>query len=409
MGDPAEKTPEETALTNQYRHESLMLAREALKDSPSIFLNVIKFEHCQRVSNMLAASTMVPEAFQENVGNCMIALNYADRLNVDVFMLMQSMYVVHGKPGIEGKMVIALINKSGLFVGPLQWEFTGEKEKDEWTCTAFAKHKETGEILKQSIDWKMVKRMGWYNKKGPDKTVESNFWRSIPEQMFKYRTASWFANSYCPEVKMGLYTVEELKELDAVPMIQSPNGTFQQAEVSTEKPEKLYEANTTVDKSDVGGDVNVDLIPDNIDWDPLKNPVQQRYESKKAQIIKTECRKRGMQVDGLLPRLAHEMLLEDEKKKSEGEAHKPEIVDPEPNDEPKDSELSEQEKIHAVIMTRIEGEINEEPVKVETALVNAQMELTVQDIIDSNFTKPETLEDAQKLEAELNQVMEGKF
>ena len=100
---------DETTLMAQHRHESLMLARETMKTSPSIFLNVIKFEHCQRVARMLAESSMVPKDFKNDIGNCMIALNYADRLDVDVFMLMQTMYVIVGRPAIEAKMVIALI------------------------------------------------------------------------------------------------------------------------------------------------------------------------------------------------------------------------------------------------------------------------------------------------------------
>ena len=92
----------------------------------SIFTDTARFVLAQRVANALASSSIVPESFRGNIGNCMIALNMAGRMELDVFMLMSSMYIVHGKPGLEGKLIIALINKSGLFRGPLRFEFKGE-------------------------------------------------------------------------------------------------------------------------------------------------------------------------------------------------------------------------------------------------------------------------------------------
>jgi len=35
----------------------------------------------------------------------------------------------------------------------------------------------------------------------------------MPEVMFHYRAASWFANRHCPEVKMGFMTTEEAQEI----------------------------------------------------------------------------------------------------------------------------------------------------------------------------------------------------
>jgi hypothetical protein len=198
----------------------------------SLFFDVLKFEHGQRVAKMLATSTMIPDAFRNNVGNIMIALNYADRLGVDVFMLMQSMFVLSGKPGIESKMVISMVNQSGTFKGPLQWEWSGTEGQDDWTCTAYATHKKTDERLELSIDWKTVKAEGWLNKNGSK-------WRTMPKQMFRYRTASWFANSYCPEVKMGIMTTEEIRDLDATELkLDKTKGVYQP--VSDKPPEDLY-------------------------------------------------------------------------------------------------------------------------------------------------------------------------
>lgn len=196
-----------------------------LQKEESIFFNVALFEQAQRVAQMFANSTMVPKHFQGNVGNCMIGLNYAARMNADPFMVFQSLYVVHGRPGIEAKLVEAGINQSNKYSEPLQYEWLDPddnptkrsqvlKAKDGgWGCQAFTLDKKSGKVVTgPKITWDLVKGMGWYDKPGPTGKMDSNMWRNMTEMMFCYRAASWFANKNCPEVKLGMLTKEELEE-----------------------------------------------------------------------------------------------------------------------------------------------------------------------------------------------------
>jgi len=188
-----------------------------MQREPSIFLSMERFEFAKKVAGMLAASTMVPDHFRggAGVGNCMIMLNLSERLGIDVFGLMQTSYTVHGRPGFEAKLVIALFNeRTKLFIPPLRWEMKGDfpKGKDA-ACRAYAKDKETGENLYGDwIDFDLIKGMGWYDKTGPDKKVESNMWRNMPGQMYRYRSASFFINAYEPGLKMGIQTIDELQD-----------------------------------------------------------------------------------------------------------------------------------------------------------------------------------------------------
>jgi hypothetical protein len=203
------------------------------------------FEHAQRISQMYAQSTMVPDHFRNNVGNCFVAINLAQRLRVDEFMLMQTLYVVKGNPGMEGKLCIALINGCGKYAYPgLEYEERGDilKPKNNTDgMRAFATDTKTGKRVNGPwITWELVKARGWYDKKGPDGNMESNNWRSMPEQMFTYRAASWFANKNCPEVKMGLKTVDELH--DSVELTKSANGTYTASDENPEKAAKDLES-----------------------------------------------------------------------------------------------------------------------------------------------------------------------
>ena len=184
----------------------------------SMFLNEQRFEFAQRIGKMLSASTMVPEHFRNNIGNCLIALNLSERLGIDVFGLMQTSYVVHGRPGFEAKLLIALFNsRTELFIPPLRWEMKGEfpKGKDS-RCRAYAIDKDTKEPLYgEWIDWEMIEAEGW-NVDKPYKSgqgVQKSKWNTIPGQMFRYRAASFFINAYEPGLKMGIQTVDELEDM----------------------------------------------------------------------------------------------------------------------------------------------------------------------------------------------------
>lgn len=187
-------------------------------------MDTARFEHLQRIARVFANSELVPAHFQGNEPNCFVALQMALRLDVDPFMLMQKVYVVHGKPGIEGQLAIALINSRGPFKGPLRWTFSGKPKSDDWTCTCYAENRETGERVEMALSWETVKAEGWTTKK------ESK-WLTIPELMFRYRTASWLGRLYCPEVLMGLPTEDELMDTvtrdvtPAAPGAEAPKGT----------------------------------------------------------------------------------------------------------------------------------------------------------------------------------------
>lgn len=193
----------------------------------SLFFDVAKFTHCQRVARVFAESTMVPDQFQKNIGNCMIALNLADRMQCDPFMLMQNMYIVHGKPGIESKLAIALINQSGKFT-PLQFKLEGNG--DGRKCTAHAVHKETKEELSQTVSIQMAKAEGWTLKLGSK-------WKTMPDLMLQYRSAMFFARTFCPEVLLGMQTREELH--DFIDLEKRDDGTYEPPESTQELTERI--------------------------------------------------------------------------------------------------------------------------------------------------------------------------
>jgi len=170
------------------------------------FSSLQGFELAQRAAKLLTQSSLVPKEYQGNLPNCVIALNMAARMNADPLMVMQNLYIVHGRPGWSSQFLISTFNTSGKF-SALRYEWVGEEGKDSWGCRAWAIEKATGEkLVGATVTIELAKREGWYDKNGSK-------WKTMPQQMLMYRAASWFIRAYAPELAMGMHTAEEIYDI----------------------------------------------------------------------------------------------------------------------------------------------------------------------------------------------------
>lgn len=169
------------------------------------FFDADGFELMQRVSKAFAASTLVPKEYQGNIPNCMIALNLAQRLGADALMVMQNLYIVHGRPGWSAQFLIATFNQNGRF-SAIRYEFFGTRGKEDWGCRAWAIERDSGEkIVGADVSIDLARAEGWDSKSGSK-------WRTMPQQMLMYRAASWMIRTHAPEIAMGLPTADELAD-----------------------------------------------------------------------------------------------------------------------------------------------------------------------------------------------------
>lgn len=201
-----------------------------------------QFEALQRVAKAWADSTIVPTSYRGNIGNCVIALDIAFRMNINALTVMQNLYIVHGNPSWSSKFLVASINTCGRFtnlryrkrnlgkVGKVKYntyewvQKKGKKEKektivikeadfsnvDNWECVAYAVEKSTGETLEgDAVSIAMAIQEGWYTKDGSK-------WVTMPQLMLSYRAAAFWQRIYAPEISMGFRTVEEERDVEDV-------------------------------------------------------------------------------------------------------------------------------------------------------------------------------------------------
>ena len=277
-----------------------MNAQTQITASSVGFLNVESFEFSQRVANMLSNSTLVPEDYRaikkvkvgkDNYGNmqfrdepnpnglsnCIVALNMANRMGADPLMIMQNLYLIEGRPSWSSQFIMASINSCGRFsslrfevenLGEVEVEYqetvwnNGRKnvvtktlKVENSTCVAWAIEsgteipsfsledlKEHGGVYKcckfygiplvesSKISVEMAVKEGWYMKNGSK-------WKTMPEQMLRYRAASFFGRVYAPELLMGLRSVEE--EQDRIIDVTPDKSVSEQADANQLKREIL--------------------------------------------------------------------------------------------------------------------------------------------------------------------------
>lgn len=181
--------------------ESLTLQEQGQQLSVlGAFANSEQFQMAKQAAEMLASSSMVPVTYQNNPGSCFIALNTALRLRMDPLMIMQNLYVVQNRPSWSGQFAIALVNICPKFSAT--W-FEYRNEEDFQKGVRMCAQLKTGQnVYGTWITPEMVKAEGWGKK-----------WQTMPEQMYKYRAAAFFARTNCPEALLGLSVEGEAEDI----------------------------------------------------------------------------------------------------------------------------------------------------------------------------------------------------
>ena len=175
--------------------------------------------------------------------NCLIALNMANRMGYDPLMIMQNLYIIEGRPAWSSQFIIAAINACGKF-DPLQFEIVNEGEKEieyvnsYWengkklsnqatvklenlTCIAWTTDKKGNRLQSDKISMEMAIKEGWYQKNGSK-------WQTMAGQMLRYRAAAFFGRIYAPEILMGIYAADEIRDFVDVTPVQQPVAQMQQ-------------------------------------------------------------------------------------------------------------------------------------------------------------------------------------
>lgn len=185
-------------------------------------LDTARFEHMQRVATAMAYCSLIPDSLRADpakvgphdmpladrmaltdrmtAANCFLIVNQAVRWNMDPFAVAQCTSVIKGRICHEGKLIAAMIeDKLGI---PLDYTWTGDGEKMSVKVSGkFTDGRGVREIEGTVADWKT--------------TRDGSPW--VPKQyrkMLGYRGAREWCRLWAPGLLLGVYSSDELDELD---------------------------------------------------------------------------------------------------------------------------------------------------------------------------------------------------
>lgn len=227
-----------------------------------------RFELEQRKAKAYATSMMIPQHLRDT-GSMMILNQLSRDLSLPMLTLAQQIFMVKGKVGMSGQLVITMINKSESVDHGMRWEIENEGTP-KWRVRAWNSidgEKIFGEWLSDAD----VTMFGW--KSNP-------LWKTMPIRMAKYRTATYWGRDYAPDVLMGLSDKEEI------------------IDVTVSEPERASEAETLNNVVSQSREVVIEVTDDPQD---IKTAVMDEEAEEKARVrdlLKEEADSLGVKYAG---------------------------------------------------------------------------------------------------------------
>jgi len=231
------------------------------------------FDKVQRWGQMMAGSkSMVPRHLQGNPSDCSAVVMQALRWGIDPYACAQKTHVISGTLGYEAQLVNAILLANAPIEGRPKYEKIGDWTKIIGKFKWLESKKTPGQKY-QVPDWKTEDEKGLGVKlsikmKGEEvqpfelllsqATVRnSTLWASDPFQQLCYLAIKRWARLHCPDVIMGVYTPDELEEVQS---FTGPDNAKDVTPVAESKAEAFAASNEKVDKET--GEVTEDPKPD---------------------------------------------------------------------------------------------------------------------------------------------------
>lgn len=196
---------------------------EIARSAPSLDLPGVadfsaeRLDSIQRWAKVFLTAGVLPADWIKDpkvaLARVIVCLDLAQTKGVNPLIFIQNVDFIAGRMCWKSTFVLQLLRAAGWrsyefkFIGdPRAPEFWGD---DKNGCAFIAKNPDTGKMEEGTfISVGMVKKEKWRDRSGSK-------WQSMPEQMFKYRSATFFCRSNAPEVMMGYRPRDEEEDIEA--------------------------------------------------------------------------------------------------------------------------------------------------------------------------------------------------
>jgi hypothetical protein len=196
---------------------------EANKPVRDYFADTNSFGLLQRFAKMMASSQLVPEVYRGNVADCAMVIMLARTAGLDPFFFMHHSFPHKGRIGLDAQIAITLLRRR---FKKVRFQYSGEGESRACTCIVIDAD---GDEFQETVSIKMAKDFGWLASKSEKMT---NFWAVMPDRMLAYRSASFLAKLYCPDLLAGAQFEDEILDVDGVQVVRQSKAKNLQERLS---------------------------------------------------------------------------------------------------------------------------------------------------------------------------------
>ena len=183
-----------------------------LTDAATAFLPSNMGE-AMELAKLMASSNFVPPHLRGKAGDCLAVVMQSTRWEMDPFAVANKSFFVNDRMAYEAQLIIAVINTRAPLVGRLSYAYEGEGNNLVCTVSGKLRHDPEVKAVRQEMATITVRN--------------SPLWKSSPRQQLGYYTAREWARLHCPEVLLGVYTSDEMRDGGALQA--SPDGTYRPA------------------------------------------------------------------------------------------------------------------------------------------------------------------------------------
>lgn len=157
-------------------------------------------------ANMVAAGNLVPQQYQNNPANILIAVNLGQAMGLGPAESLYRINVIKGKPTASAELIAAQVRKAG-------HKLRIEKDDARQSVTATVIRADDPDYpISETRDIAWAKRMGLAG--------SANYQRQ-PMTMLTWRAITAVAREACPEALYGVaYTPDEMSDMDPQPAQQ---------------------------------------------------------------------------------------------------------------------------------------------------------------------------------------------
>ena len=167
------------------------------------FLQPTNLGDAMKAAEMMANSTLVPEAFQGKPADILIAGQMGAELGVSWMQALSNIAVINGRPCIWGDLTLALVRRHPDFESI---EETYDKDSETATCTI--KRKSDKNAVTQYFSWQDAIDAGLTGK---------DTYKKYKRRMLQMRARSWAIRDCMPDALRGISVAEEVMDLQPRP------------------------------------------------------------------------------------------------------------------------------------------------------------------------------------------------